>query len=194
MSLVLDFSGLEREIGESLEFDLSADDLGPAPAEGVELGPVRARGRVLWTGETLLVEGRAESNIRFTCSRCLETFTRPVSAEFVQEFRPAGNQDPRQDHEARSRAAMAAHSTAGGDAAGEPVVPVAGEEADLSALVWEALAVELPMKPVCRDECRGLCPVCGGNLNDGECGCRVEETDVRLLPLKKLLEAEERSE
>jgi uncharacterized protein len=65
---------------------------------------------------------------------------------------------------------------------------------DLSFPAWEALILEIPMKPVCRDECRGLCPVCGADLNEKTCGCEAREADPRLLSLKKLLANKERGE
>jgi len=208
MSLVLDLSDLGREVGESLEFELSSGGPRPLPAEGVEFGPVRVTGRALWTGETVLVESKAEVEACFTCSRCLEPFTSTVSAEFVQEFRPvdesgdpAGRPSQSRSREKDATAGLvrggrgtSAEEPDAGTSGAEELPALTGEEIDLSGLVWEALALELPMKPVCSDECRGLCPVCGGNLNENDCGCRAEETDPRLLPLKKLLEAQERSE
>ena len=52
--------------------------------------------------------------------------------------------------------------------------------------VPEQVLLELPMKALCRDDCRGLCPTCGADLNAGPCGCR-EEGDERLAKLKSLL-------
>ena len=65
-----------------------------------------------------------------------------------------------------------------------------GNTIDLTAAVRENLLAELPMKATCREDCRGLCPHCGHNLNLGECGCRCREVDPRLASLGKLLERE----
>ena len=58
---------------------------------------------------------------------------------------------------------------------------------DLSAVVNQALVLALPMKPLCSENCRGLCPVCGINLNTGSCDCRTKEPDARWQGLKDLL-------
>lgn len=57
---------------------------------------------------------------------------------------------------------------------------------DLAALCWEEFALALPVKPLCRDNCKGLCATCGANLNDGPCGCVHDEGDPRLAVLRKL--------
>ncbi len=196
MTLVLDVSGLEREVGRSEKFKLN----GPVPEgverpEGVNLGPISVEGRALWTGETVLVEGRAWTDGEFVCGRCLEPFTRPVEAGFAREFRPVEQDLPRLNR--RRRAAEAVESDAAEEEAGddqEAPLPFSDDKIDLSFPAWEALVLELPMKPVCREDCAGLCPVCGTNRNEKTCGCQESETDSRLLSLKKLLEAKERGE
>jgi len=61
-----------------------------------------------------------------------------------------------------------------------------GEEVDLGPLIREQVLLALPTRPLCRDDCRGLCPQCGINLNHAECGCRVETFDPRLEALRSL--------
>ena len=58
---------------------------------------------------------------------------------------------------------------------------------DLSGLLRESVLLNLPIQPLCRAECRGLCPRCGVNLNDTSCQCRSQAVDPRLLPLQHLL-------
>ena len=57
---------------------------------------------------------------------------------------------------------------------------------DVSALVWEEFSLALPVKPLCSSDCRGVCPVCGKNLNEGPCGCSSDEGDPRLAALRNL--------
>jgi uncharacterized protein len=64
---------------------------------------------------------------------------------------------------------------------GEPVV-------DLNNLIREALILSLPLKPLCDEDCKGLCPNCGVNLNEESCDCQNEESDERWEGLKDLLE------
>jgi uncharacterized protein len=61
-----------------------------------------------------------------------------------------------------------------------------GDEIDLSELLRESLLLELPMRPLCSDDCVGLCSVCGKNLNQGPCGCVHDDVDPRWAVLKDL--------
>ena len=63
---------------------------------------------------------------------------------------------------------------------------LAGEEVDLEPLVREAVLLELPLAPLCQDDCRGLCPQCGADLNEGGCDCPAVETDPRWAALDEL--------
>jgi uncharacterized protein len=60
-------------------------------------------------------------------------------------------------------------------------------ELDLSPYIWETIILNLPEKVLCREDCRGLCPVCGGRRNVCDCGCAADEADPRLEVLKNLL-------
>lgn len=57
---------------------------------------------------------------------------------------------------------------------------------DLGALLWEEFALALPTKPLCRKDCKGVCPVCGKNLNEGQCACEDEGKDPRFAILRNL--------
>ena len=58
---------------------------------------------------------------------------------------------------------------------------------DMDEQLREQLEMEFPMRHLCREDCKGLCPKCGKNLNEGECGCDTKEIDPRMEPLRKLL-------
>ncbi len=197
MSLVLDVSGLEHEVGQALKFEISGEaPEGPSRPEGVGFGPITVSGRAMWTGETVLVEGQARTLGEFTCGRCCQPFDQPVTAELSRQFRPTG-ETAGPDGRTRPRRrpdpeeGAAAPTLGDGD---DPPLPYDGERIDLGLAVWEAIVLELPMKPVCRPDCAGLCPVCGADLNEKACGCQAEKADSRFLSLKKLLRAKERGE
>jgi uncharacterized protein len=59
------------------------------------------------------------------------------------------------------------------------------DQIDLNELLREQFYLELPMKPLCGDECRGLCPQCGTNLNTATCSCAAQQVDPRLAPLRQ---------
>ena len=73
------------------------------------------------------------------------------------------------------------------DESNEDFVLLKDFQLPLDELVTTDLLLSLPMKSLCREDCRGLCPQCGHNLNNGECGCRQETVDPRLAALKDLL-------
>ena len=68
------------------------------------------------------------------------------------------------------------------------------DEIDLGQLVLEQFYLAVPMKPLCRESCRGLCPECGTNLNTGTCSCVREWVDPRLESLRALLDKGDRKD
>ncbi|HEY8530994.1 MAG TPA: DUF177 domain-containing protein [Limnochorda sp.] len=175
---------LMREQGRTQVF--TADE--PCPPDlleaGVEAcrGPVHIEGRATSTGAGVLVQGRVTVPVTMVCSRCLSPYPLELEAEFEEEFVPRSRPRPQGEDE---------------EATAEGRNPVAGDEdeveyfdnhrIDLGPLIREQLLMALPMKSLCRDDCRGLCPVCGHNLNLGACDCQVDETDPRLAVLRELL-------
>jgi uncharacterized protein len=117
--------------------------------------------------------GRLETTIEMPCSRCLEPFREPVNARFDIRYLP--------------------HSDNVGD--GEREVEEADlsdafyrdDQIDLRQLMEEQFYLALPMKPLCRVDCKGLCPNCGTNLNDTTCDCEIRWEDPRLAGLKALM-------
>ncbi len=111
-------------------------------------------------GELIEVRGRALATARQSCSRCLADVTTPVEAEFELTYArraegPNGAGDPPHDIEPPE----------------DGLIPFSGDEIDLTAGVQEHLILALPLKPLCREACRGLCPRCGADLNQGPCEC-----------------------
>ena len=67
-------------------------------------------------------------------------------------------------------------------------IVVEGEKLDLDELIYSDIILLTPSKYVCSDDCKGLCPVCGKNLNEGDCACAKQQTDPRLEVLRQLLD------
>jgi uncharacterized protein len=122
-------------------------------------------------GEDVLVQGGLEARVPQTCSRCLETFhvtvAPPVDARFVPA--PSGRGEERE---------LAADDL-------ETDV-YSGNALDLASLVETETTLALPMKPLCAEECRGLCPICGANKNTTACNCTVKAPDPRWAALQGL--------
>jgi uncharacterized protein len=116
--------------------------------------------------------GRVQTTIGQPCSRCLEPFEWPVDATFDLRYlpratAPAGTEREVEDDD---------FSTAFYD----------DEVIDLGQLMREQFYLLLPMKPLCSEGCRGLCPQCGANLNAGTCGCVQRDDDPRFAALRAL--------
>lgn len=123
--------------------------------------------------------GRVTTALELACSRCLEPFTLPIDREFDLRYLPAG----------------AAAAPGGDDDAGSEVdeddVAVTfyrDEQIDLADLLREQFYLALPMKPLCGDDCRGICPQCGSNRNVAPCDCTPQWEDPRLADLKTLFD------
>ncbi len=118
------------------------------------------------------VTGRVATTLQLDCSRCLEPFDIPLDAAFDALFLPA-----------------VANAGAGEQEVADEDLGVSfykDETLDLAELMREQFYLALPMKPLCRPDCKGLCPVCGINRNRETCTCQTEWTDPRLDALKRL--------
>jgi uncharacterized protein len=122
--------------------------------------------------------GTVSTRLELACSRCLDPFTLPLDAAFDLRFLPQG------------AGADVAPDDAEDAEVGDDDVAVTfyrDDEIDLAALLKEQFYLALPMKPLCTEACRGLCPQCGVNLNVETCQCRSTWDDPRLAGLKALI-------
>jgi len=114
--------------------------------------------------------GRVQTTLELPCSRCLEPFTLPVDQTFDLRYQPHAHntgEGEREIEEDDLTTAFYEH-----------------DAIDLGHLMREQMYLALPMKPLCRDDCRGLCAVCGTNLNRGTCLCSTRWEDPRFAALK----------
>ncbi|UCD34663.1 MAG: DUF177 domain-containing protein [Nitrospiraceae bacterium] len=161
---------------EGLEQEL---DIPVVPGENVGSGTARVRIKVFRTGKKVLVQGSLRVSLSLRCSRCLQEFSYPVAADFSDEYSPAEEFESEGEQELT---------------AGEMDLSYyRNEELNLSDVVREQVLLSLPMKPLCRPDCGGLCPHCGRDLNRESCQCREEDADPRLDPLRKLKKSMEDS-
>ena len=123
--------------------------------------------------EDVCVRGHLRSRVPQTCSRCLQPFVLTLTAHVDARFCPG----PRgRDDEVELTSDDL------------EVDFYADDLLDLNRLVRTETELGLPMKPLCRGDCRGLCPVCGGNRNVTSCACEERLPDPRLAALKELAE------
>jgi uncharacterized protein len=156
--------------------DLSFEIADPARA-GIDLqvpveGPIRAQFDVQRLGGEIRVSGSVAAALRLECSRCLAPFVLPVDAGVGVSFAP------------RSAAADEEHQheLSADELETEPLVQGG---ADLRGVIAEQIHLALPLKPLCSEDCRGICPRCGEETA-GECGCAPAGGDPRWEALKKL--------
>jgi uncharacterized protein len=116
--------------------------------------------------------GRVRAELELTCSRCVEPYRFPVDAEFDQRYLPASDASTTADTEVEQDDLETSYYE--------------NDQIDLSELMREQFYLALPMKPLCRDDCKGLCSQCGTNLNTGTCDCAPVWEDPRLAALKQL--------
>ena len=170
--LALDVAAL-REGTDRLVRQIAPDAL-PVEDEYRLLGPVRLDGTVSRSKGAVAIAGEASTTLELACSRCLERYPLDVTARFDLTYRPAAE---RPEGIGEVEVADADIDTAYYDEG----------RIDLAELVQEQLFLELPMKPLCKDDCQGLCPVCGVNRNTTPCTCETRWIDPRLAGLKALL-------
>lgn len=155
-------------------FELGSDvqQTGLAKAEGrAMLVEEHTGGRE--TLDDIRVVGQLSTNLEIACARCLEPVPYGVERQFDLLYRPAGS-DIGEDGEVEMQDKDAAISY------------YEGEGVELAELVREQILLDVPLKTVCSEDCKGLCPHCGKNLNTGECQCETEAADPRWEALKGL--------
>jgi uncharacterized protein len=123
-------------------------------------------------GETLYLEGELRAETETDCSRCLEAARLPINATFKYVLSPAPADLSGEEQELGPEDL--------------DVVYYQDDLIDLDPLIIEQILLQIPLKVLCHDDCKGLCPHCGINLNRNSCQCHEEHGDSRLAILKKL--------
>jgi len=118
------------------------------------------------------VAGQLSGEVGLNCSRCVEPFTVPITTAFDLRYVPRAENTAEGEEEVEEDDL----STAFYD----------NDEIDLSQLIMEQFQLALPMKPLCAETCKGLCPNCGTNLNTGACDCNQKWEDPRFAALRSM--------
>jgi uncharacterized protein len=130
-------------------------------------------------GDAFRVVGSAQTTLEMACGRCLEAFQVPVHVNFDLRYVPHVQNTGVGEEEIEEEDLATAYHREG--------------LIDVVELLREQFQLALPMKPLCSDDCKGLCVECGANLNRTTCGCQPRWEDPRLAALKGLLKSEEKS-
>lgn len=116
--------------------------------------------------------GDVKTVLELPCSRCLEAFRWPVDSRFELRYHPHAQNTGEGEREIEEDDLTTAFYE--------------NEEIDLGQLMEEQFYLALPMKPLCAEGCKGLCPVCGKNLNRDACDCKRDWEDPRFAALREL--------
>ena len=144
--------------------------------EVVFSSPVRIQAVVCSSSDhTWNLKGQVEARLNLKCGRCLKEFVFPLKTVFSLIFIRVEDEVGEDMQEEREMAAEEAG-----------MIPFAGEELDLCEAVQEQVIMALPVRPLCREDCRGLCPVCGADLNEESCTCAEKTVDPRWKALSEL--------
>ncbi len=160
---------------EGLDIDFSGPVVEPGVIEAV--GDVVAHLHLDRQTTQVTISGDITGTLRLTCSRCLTVFENPVTMDVELTYLPVEEVNRTDNYQIREDEININYYR--------------DEEIDLSEVIQEQLLLSIPMKPLCHEECKGLCPHCGTNLNIQSCECMVIRIDPRMAVLKKLLERKE---
>ena len=122
-------------------------------------------------GRSIVAIGTVSARWAGECARCL----RPIGGEVSSAVRELFEDPTRIPEEGEGAAA-----------ADEDIYPLHGEQVDLEPLARDAVLLALPPAPLCAEDCAGLCPVCGADRNEAECGCDTTVRDERWAALDAL--------
>ena len=136
------------------------------------VAPVSLAFDIFKNKQAFRLAGRVQTTLEMKCSRCLEPFMVPVDQEFDLRYQPHTINTGEGEREIEEDDLTTAFYE--------------NDEIDLGQLTHEQFVLSLPMKPLCSDACRGLCPVCGTNLNKSACDCQPVWEDPRLAALREL--------
>jgi uncharacterized protein len=131
--------------------------------------PFRFAVSVYKTGEDLVLAGSLAGEIGVECGRCLQRYRHALSERFRLVLEPAGERQP---PDPEGTKALQRNGVCLGDDL--EIGWYRGPEIDLDAFFTELISLALPLQPLCNEDCKGLCPRCGVDRNQQDCGCEEE--------------------
>lgn len=144
--------------------------------ENVRLaGETRVRARAGRKDEVVRLSGEIAATVEAQCDLCLRAFSVPLELKFDTAYTPAAVERERAENVELHGADL-------------DTSVYEGEEIDFDEVVREQILLGLPMRLRCREDCKGLCPTCGADLNAADCGCGRQELDPRWAALAALKE------
>jgi uncharacterized protein len=131
------------------------------------IGSCSVVGKISADSDILMLKAEIKVDLEMICSRCLDTFIYPIDIDIEERF------------------------TTNSKSENEEAVVVFDDVLDITEVVETNIISTLPIKRVCKDDCKGLCQECGCNLNFNTCSCNKEDVDIRFEALRGLFDNKE---
>ncbi len=146
--MLISVTEARKSPGQAFGFSFEKDALGPlvlGAEEIVLIKPVAVSGSIVADAEGVSVRGALKTAFQTECARCLKPMTEPLEADFNVRYHKSACED-------------------------DEIYLYEGDSLDFTDMIKDHVLLALPIQSLCGPECKGLCPVCGANLNEGGCG------------------------
>ncbi|MDH3471188.1 MAG: DUF177 domain-containing protein [Acidimicrobiia bacterium] len=161
---IVDASDLLKDVGRTRPVQISASvEWGTEFVKTPADSPLQADLELQSISGGVMTNGRVAFEAEFSCSRCLTERRLPQEIRITQLF----GDDPDAEYQ------------------------LSGEDIDLEPMLRDEVVLAMPLRPLCRDDCAGLCPSCGADLNEGSCPGHEEATSSPFAELREMLETQE---
>ena len=167
--MIINFSDLLSKKNRKKQISLSFE-LEPFEFEGEEIRAIEkvcVEGVAISENDVIVINASIKTKLKLNCSRCLDAFIYPIDIDIEERF------------------------TTNSESEDEEAVVVIDDVLDITELVETSIISTLPIKRVCKDDCKGLCQECGCNLNVHTCDCNKEDVDIRFEVLRGLFNNKE---
>lgn len=124
------------------------------------------------TAGTIFIKGVLSAQINICCSRCLEKTNLPIGSDFAYTLMPVKNETNRELELTPDDLEISYYQ---------------GDFIDLTPVICEQIILQIPIKALCKEDCKGLCQRCGMNLNVSPCNCKPDVVDGRMAALKNFI-------
>ena len=155
----INISSIKNYEGKSIPIDCALEIEGRAGDDFEFAAPVKVNGVIRNFGGTIELDAKGVAGLKMVCDRCAEEFDYTAEFDIVESFKETERFSEENEN--------------------PDIIYFSGDSINLDEHVYSGLVVSLPGKRLCREDCAGLCPKCGANLNDGPCGCDDRPTDPR---------------
>ena len=162
--MIINFSDLLSKKNRKKQISLSFE-LEPFEFEGEEIRAIEkvcVEGVAISENDVIVINASIKTKLKLNCSRCLDTFIYPIDIDIEERF--TNDIDLQQDG----------------------TMFVEGDSLDITEIIENCIISTLPIKRLCKDDCKGLCPECGVNKNVENCSCLDYDVDIRLAKLREL--------